>query len=146
MQSFYATCEEKLRKLLQGAITPVSGFKSGQNGALHSGDSPQGLGFRTPPNKKENIKTPRSGQNIIDMSKLSGPIQELHLNCTSIIEYANSPLDQRLDKLRRYGDAPALPLDMVIPVFPSVHKEFHIPKKINSPVESPPLSLDSDSS
>ncbi|KAJ9574867.1 hypothetical protein L9F63_007962 [Diploptera punctata] len=134
MEKFYGICEEKVVKLLQGAVSP--GLIPTRGGG--------GLGFRTPTNKRERQASPGSVHCHLNASKLPGPLQELHLTSTSIIEYADSPLDRRLDKLRQYGDAPPVSMDVIIPVLPSVRKEFHFPKKISSPAESPPLSLDSD--
>jgi hypothetical protein len=66
---------------------------------------------------------------------------------SSTIGTNSTPMERRLHKLQQYGEPPPLSPLLMIPVKPSLRKEFRIPLRKTSPVSSngsSPLSLETD--
>lgn len=155
--AFAVACEDKVSTLLRGCTSPLPRMVSGYRTSSASGDTPQtGVkqGGLRPPLSRIPINSPKTISPQVACAKermplLSSPlhIPQASVTCGSNVVTNSIQTERRLHKLQLYGEPPPLSPLLVMPVTPTLRKEFHVPLRKGCPVSSTdnsPLSLKRD--
>lgn len=155
--AFAAACEDKVSTLLRGCTSPLPRMVSGYRTSSPSGDTPQTdvkQGGLRPPLSRIPINSSKTISPQVACAKermplLSSPlhIPQASVTCGSKVVTSSIQTEQRLHKLQLYGEPPPLSPLLVMPVTPTLRKEFHVPLRKGRPVSSAdnsPLSLKLD--
>lgn len=153
--AFAAACEDKVSTLLRGCTSPLPRLVSGYRTSSSSGDTPQtGVkqGGLRPPLNRIPINSPKTISPQVACVKermplLSSPIPQAIVTCSSNVVTNSIQTERKLHKLQLYGEPPPLSPLLVMPVTPTLRKEFHVPLRKGCPVSSTdnsPLNLKCD--